>query len=333
MAEKLVLIDGHSIINRAFYGVPDLTNASGLHTGAIYGFLNIFFKLIDEEKPDYVVVAFDEHAKTFRHQIFDQYKGTRKPMPDELRQQVPVLRDVLSAMNVVTCSKEGLEADDILGTLAKKSASEGMKVILVSGDRDLLQISDESITIRIPRTKQGKTTYDDFDPARVKEDFGVSPAGFIELKALMGDTADNIPGVPKVGEKTARTLMETYGSIEGIYEHIDEIKGNSVRESLRENRALADLSLKLATIITDADVELDKEKASASDFYTAQAYDIIKELGLKSFYSRFDDSAKSSVSNAQSIDRPAVKVAESFSEFAKAVEKCSKQEAGFHFVF
>ena len=332
MAEKLVLIDGHSIINRAFYGVPDLTNATGLHTGAVYGFLNIFFKLIDEEKPDYVVVAFDEHAKTFRHKIFEQYKGTRKPMPEELKQQVPVLRDVLSAMDVVTVSKEGLEADDILGTLAKKSASEGMKVILVSGDRDLLQIADESITVRIPRTKQGKTTYDDFDPLRVKEEYGVTPAGFIELKALMGDTADNIPGVPKVGEKTARTLMETYGSIEGIYEHLDEIKGNSVRESIRENKDLAELSLKLATIITDADVELDKNNASARDFYTPKAYELIRELGLKSFYSRFDDSAKASVSSQNDLEKLPVEETGSFSSFIEAIDRCEKNEAGFHFV-
>lgn len=332
MAEKLVLIDGHSIINRAFYGVPDLTNASGLHTGAVYGFLNIFFKLIDEEKPDYVVVAFDEHAKTFRHKIFEQYKGTRKPMPEELKQQVPVLRDVLSAMDVVTVSKEGLEADDILGTLAKKSASEGMKVILVSGDRDLLQIADESITVRIPRTKQGKTTYDDFDPLRVKEEYGVTPAGFIELKALMGDTADNIPGVPKVGEKTARALMETYGSIEGIYEHLDEIKGNSVRESIRENKDLAELSLKLATIITDADVELDKNNASARDFYTPKAYELIRELGLKSFYSRFDDSAKASVSSQNDLEKLPVEETGSFSSFIEAIDRCEKNEAGFHFV-
>ena len=332
MAEKLVLIDGHSIINRAFYGVPDLTNASGVHTGAVYGFLNIFFKLIDEEKPDYVVVAFDEHAKTFRHKIFEQYKGTRKPMPEELKAQVPVLRDVLSAMKVVTVSKEGLEADDILGTLAKKSASAGMKVILVSGDRDLLQIADESITVRIPRTKQGKTTYDDFDPSRVKEEYGVTPAGFIELKALMGDTADNIPGVPKVGEKTARALMETYGSIEGIYEHIDEIKGNSVRESLKENRPLADLSLNLATIVTDADVVLDKENSKAEGFYTPEAYDIIKDLGLKSFYSRFDDSAKSASSTENNLEKLPVTELDSFASFTEKIENSKAKEAGFHFV-
>ena len=198
MADKLVLIDGHSIINRAFYGVPDLTNAAGVHTGAVYGFLSIFFKLLDEEKPDYVVVAFDEHAPTFRHKIFAEYKGTRKPMPEELKMQVPILRNLLSAMGVATMSVPGLEADDIMGTLAKKSQAEGMKVSLVSGDRDLLQIADENILIRIPKTKSGKTTVEDYTPARVEEEFGVDPKKFIQLKALMGDSSDNIPGVPKV---------------------------------------------------------------------------------------------------------------------------------------
>jgi DNA polymerase-1 len=333
LSEKLVLIDGHSIINRAFYGVPDLTNASGIHTGAVYGFLNIFFKLIDEEKPDYVVVAFDEHAPTFRHEIFAEYKGTRKPMPEELRQQVPILRELLVKMGVQTVSVPGLEADDIMGTLAKKSQSEGMKVSLVSGDRDLLQIADENILIRIPKTKSGKTTVEDYTPDRVYEEFGVSPEKFIQLKALMGDTADNIPGVPKVGPKTASELMQTYGSIDGIYEHIDEIKGNSVRESLREHRDLADLSLVLATIKTDADVSLDKEKAKAGNFFTDKAYETIKELGLKSFYSKFDEASKTSVVTASvKNDIPDATVLDSITSFINRISDCTESEAGLQFV-
>ncbi len=153
MGEKLVLIDGHSILNRAFYGVPDLSNAQGLHTNAVYGFLNIMFKILDEEEPEYLAVAFDVHAPTFRHEIYAQYKGTRKPMPEELRQQVPVMKDVLHAMGICTVEKAGLEADDILGTLAKRAEASGMEVALVSGDRDLLQIAGEHIKIRIPKTK------------------------------------------------------------------------------------------------------------------------------------------------------------------------------------
>ncbi len=292
MREKLVLIDGHSILNRAFYGVPDLTNSSGLHTNAVYGFLNILFRLLDEEKPDYLVVAFDEHAPTFRHQMYEAYKGTRKPMPEELRQQVPVLRELLSAMEVTTISRPGLEADDILGTLAKKSQAAGMEVRLVSGDRDLLQIADEHICIRIPRTKGGKTTIDDFYSEQVKETYQVTPKQFIELKALMGDTADNIPGVPKVGEKTATELIVNYGSIEGIYEHISEISKKSIRESLENNRDLADLSLALATIKIDCDIELDREASKAEGYFTTAAYEMMKKLEFRNFFDRFEASAK-----------------------------------------
>ena len=332
LSEKLVLIDGHSIINRAFYGVPDLTNASGIHTGAVYGFLNIFFKLLDEENPDYVVVAFDEHAPTFRHEIFADYKGTRKPMPEELRQQVPILRELLSAMGVLTVSVPGLEADDIMGTLAKKSQAEGMKVSLVSGDRDLLQIADKDILIRIPKTKQGKTTIEDYTPERVQEEFGVDPVRFIQLKALMGDTSDNIPGVPKVGPKTASDLMQTYGSIDGIYEHLDEIKGNAVRESLREHRDLADLSLVLATIKIDSAVELDKDKARRGNYYTAPAYEKIKELGLKSLYSRFDDAVREGAVSVKKFDLPEIIEFPDAASFAEAVLKTEADEAGVHFV-
>ena len=254
MAEnkKLVLIDGHSILNRAFYGVPDLTNAQGLHTNAVYGFLNIMFKILEEEKPDYLAVAFDVHAPTFRHKMYEAYKGTRKPMPEELRQQVPVMKDVLRAMNVVIVEREGLEADDILGTLAKKAQARGMEVSLVSGDRDLLQISDQHIKIRIPKTKMGRTEVEDYYPRDVEAAYQVTPLQFIDLKALMGDTSDNIPGVPKVGQKTATELMVQYGSLENIYAHVEEISKKSIRESLIANRELADLSRTLAAIRTDS---------------------------------------------------------------------------------
>ena len=196
MGQKLVLIDGHNIIFRAFYGVPDLTNSQGMHTNAIYGFLNIMFKILDEEKPDYLVVAFDAAKKTFRHEMYAEYKGTRKAMPDELREQVPMMQQLLRAMGVVTMECPGIEADDILGTLAKKAQADGMEVSLVSGDRDLLQIADEHIKIRIPKTKMGRTEIEDYYPADVERTYQVTPKQFIDLKALMGDTADNIPGVP-----------------------------------------------------------------------------------------------------------------------------------------
>ena len=222
--KKLVLIDGHSILNRAFYGMPDLTNAKGQHTGAVLGFLNILFKILDEEQADYLTVAFDVHAPTFRHEAYEAYKGTRKSMPEELREQVPLMKEVLGAMGISTCEKAGLEADDILGTLAKRAEAEGMDVSLVSGDRDLLQIATDRICIRIPRTRQGQTTVDDFYAGDVLREYGVTPVQFIDVKALMGDTSDNIPGVPKVGEKTATQLIREYGSVDGVYANLDKIR-------------------------------------------------------------------------------------------------------------
>ena len=278
MSQKLVLIDGHSILNRAFYGVPDLSNAEGLHTNAIYGFLNIMFKILEEEKPDYLAVAFDVHAPTFRHQMYQAYKGTRKPMPEELRQQVPVMKEVLKAMHITIMEQAGLEADDILGTLAKKAEQEGMEVSLVSGDRDLLQIATDHIKIRIPKTKQGRTEIEDYYAADVQAAYQVTPLQFIELKALMGDTADNIPGVPKVGEKTAQALMVEYGSLDNIYSHVEEISKKSIRESLIEHKDLAELSKTLATIKTDCDLQLDYDQAKAEGFYTPEAYTLCKRL-------------------------------------------------------
>ncbi len=289
MKKKLVLIDGHSILNRAFYGVPDLSNAKGLHTNAVYGFLNILFKILDEEKPDYLAVAFDVKAPTFRHEMYAEYKGTRKPMPEELREQVPVMKDVLKAMQVVILEQAGLEADDILGTMAKRAEADGVDVALVSGDRDLLQIATERIKIRIPKTKMGRTEIEDYYAANVKAAYQVTPKQFIELKALMGDTADNIPGVPKIGEKTATNLMVEYGSIENIYAHVEEISKKSIRETLVENRELAELSKKLATIKTDCDLPFEYEDAKAEGYFTKEAYQLFKELEFRNMLKRFEE--------------------------------------------
>ncbi len=287
--EKVVLIDGLSILNRAFYGVPELTNSEGLHTNAIYGFLNIMFKILEEEQPDYLAVAFDVHAPTFRHLMYEAYKGTRKGMPEELREQVPVMKELLRAMGISIYEQAGLEADDILGTLAKKAEAEGKAVSLISGDRDLLQIASDRIKIRIPKTRMGKTEIEDYYAAQVMEKYGVTPQGFIDLKALMGDTSDNIPGVPKVGEKTAAGLMAEYGSLEGIYAHVEEISKKSIRESLIANRELADLSKVLATIKIDSDVSMEYERDRIGNYFTNEAYVICKRLELKNIIKRFDE--------------------------------------------
>lgn len=288
MSEKLVLIDGHSILNRAFYGLPDLTNSEGLHTNAIYGFLTIMFKILEEEKPEYLTVAFDVHAPTFRHEMYDAYKGTRKPMAEELRQQVPVIKEVLQAMGVRIIEKPGLEADDLLGTLSKKAEEQGMEVSVISGDRDLLQLATDHVKIRIPKTKKGRTEIEDYYAADVKERYQVTPAEFIDLKALMGDTADNIPGVPSIGEKTATKIITEYHSIENAYEHVDELKPPRASKAMKEHWDMAVLSKKLATIEVQADISYDIEEAKLGNLYTGEAYTYFQKLQFKNLLSRFD---------------------------------------------
>ncbi len=285
---KLVLVDGHSILNRAFYGVPDLTNAAGLHTNAIYGFLNILFKILDEESPDYLTVAFDVKAPTFRHEMFKEYKGTRKPMPEELREQVPVMKEVLQAMGIRIIEQAGYEADDLLGTIAKRAEAEGIDVSLVSGDRDLLQIATDRIRIRIPKTKGGRTEIENYYAADVEAKYQVNPVQFIDLKALMGDTADNIPGVPKVGEKTATDLMVQFGSLDGIYEHIDEVTKKSIKESLIQNKDLAYLSRELATIKIDSPLTYTLEEARVGNFFNEASYILFKKLEFKNLLNKFE---------------------------------------------
>lgn len=291
MSEKIVLIDGHSILNRAFYGLPDLTNSEGLHTNAVYGFLNILFRTLEEEQPQYLAVAFDVHAPTFRHQMYADYKGTRKPMPSELREQVPMLKEVLRAMDIELVEKAGYEADDILGTLAERCEKEGMEVTVVSGDRDILQLASDRIMIRMPKTVRGKTTIENYHAKEVLERYQVEPKQIIELKALMGDTSDNIPGIPGVGEKTATKLIVEYGSIENAYVHVEEIRPNKAKESLKNNYDLAVMSKKLATIDTQAPVECDLEHAKIRNLYTEEAYEMFRRLDFKNLLGRFDSAA------------------------------------------
>lgn len=291
MSEKIVLIDGHSILNRAFYGLPDLTNSEGLHTNAVYGFLNILFRTLEEEQPQYLAVAFDVHAPTFRHQMYADYKGTRKPMPSELREQVPMLKEVLRAMDIELVEKAGYEADDILGTLAERCEKEGMEVTVVSGDRDILQLASDRIMIRMPKTVRGKTTIENYHAKEVLERYQVEPKQIIELKALMGDTSDNIPGIPGVGEKTATKLIVEYGSIENAYVHVEEIRPNKAKESLKNNYDLAVMSKKLATIDTNAPVECDLEHAKIRNLYTEEAYEMFRRMDFKNLLGRFDSAA------------------------------------------
>ena len=288
MSNKLVLIDGHSILNRAFYGVPDLTNAEGLHTNAVYGFLNIMFKILEEEQADHLAVAFDLSAPTFRHKMFDAYKGTRKPMPEELREQVPLMKEALQTMNIPILTLEGYEADDILGTVAKHCQAEGIEVSIVSGDRDLLQLADEHIKIRIPKTSRGTTNIYDYYPDDVKREYQVTPTEFIDVKALMGDASDNIPGVPSIGEKTATNLIVTYGSIENAYDHVSEIKPPRAQKSLMEHYDMAQMSKELAAICITCPIPFSYEDALIGNLYTPEAFKFMKRMEFKSILNRFD---------------------------------------------
>lgn len=287
MSDKLVLIDGHSILNRAFYGVPDLTNSTGKHTNAVYGFLNIMFKVLEEEKPTHFAVAFDVKQPTFRHELFAEYKGTRKGMPEELREQVPLMKEVLTAMKVKIVELPGFEADDILGTLAKRGEKEGMRVSVITGDRDLLQLASEKILIRIPKTKKGGTEVENYYETDVVEKYQVTPLEFIDVKALMGDTADNIPGVVSVGEKTATSLITEYHSVENLYEHIEEITKKKLKENLVLHKDMAFLSKTLATININSPVELELADTVMQDIYTEEAYEVMKKLEFKSILNRF----------------------------------------------
>lgn len=284
---KLLLIDGNSIMNRAFYGIPDMTTNDGRHTNAIYGFLNIILKVIEEEQATHICVAFDLKKKTFRHEMYEAYKGTRKGMPEELHEQMPRIKEILQAMHIRIVEQEGFEADDLIGTLSKKGEREGFAVTILSGDRDLLQLATDTVLVRIPKTKHGKTEVEDYYAKNVVETYGVTPLIFIDMKGLMGDTSDNIPGVPGIGEKTAAKLLAEYGDLDGVYAAVDSMKASRMKQNLIENKDLAYLSKTLATIKLDCPIPFEFSEATYNDPFNAEAYTLFEDLELKSFYKRF----------------------------------------------
>lgn len=328
---KLLLIDGHSILNRAYYGLPDLTNSKGQHTNAVYGFLNMMFKYIDTEKPDHFAVAFDVSAPTFRHEMYKEYKGTRHPMDPELKEQVPMIQEMLMAMDVPIVKKAGLEADDILGTLSVQAEKAGYEVTIVSGDRDLLQLATDHVKISIPKTKKTGTEIEDYYAKDVLASKGVTPQEFIDVKALWGDTADNIPGVPSIGEKTATAIIQSYQTVENAYAHIDEIKPPRAKKNLQEYYDQAILSKKLATINTKADVELTLEDAALGDLYTKRAFELCREWDFKNFLPRF---SQSSVSQEKLEEK--VRFIESLNDFQQVLDHLrslpEKKSIGLHFM-
>lgn len=286
MSSELMLIDGHSILNRAFYAIPPLTASDGTPTGAIYGFLNILFKFIDEEKPNKLIVAFDRSEPTFRHEKYKEYKGTRKSMDHDLRVQVPLVKDVLKSMNITIAEKPGYEADDIIGTLSKRMSANGEKVVIVSGDKDLLQLLDDNITMKNPKTRAGKTTVDTYTPAELYEEYGVTPEEFVDLKALMGDTSDNIPGAKGIGPKTAMPLIAEYHTVENLLNHIDDIKSKSTAKKLTESKDNIILSKFLAKIDVDAPIETDIDGAKLENLCNDNSMDFLIKLNLKTFVER-----------------------------------------------
>lgn len=289
--KKLVAIDGNSIMNRAFYGIMNsklLMTTDGTYTNAVYGFLSILLRLLNDEKPDYICVTFDLKAPTFRHKMYDGYKATRKGMPDELRMQMPIIKEVLKAMNIEVLEMEGYEADDILGTLAKYGDEHDIQVLLLTGDRDSLQLVSDNVTVRIPTTKMGTTESTDYTSKTVKEKYGVEPIQFIQIKGLMGDTSDNIPGIPGVGEKTAFSLIQMYHDVDNIYtrieagEELEKIKGK-LKEKIVDNKELAYLSLELGTICREVPIEVELSNLETKPFNKSELYNLFVKLQFRNF--------------------------------------------------
>lgn len=285
---KIMIVDGNSIISRAFYAMPTLSNSKGVYTGGVYGFLNIIFKLLDEEKPECLAVTFDLPLPTFRHKKYVEYKANRKQSPDELQQQIPLLKQVLSAMNIQRFELEGYEGDDLLGTIAKKAQANDIIPVIISGDRDLLQLATDTVKVRIPKTKGNKTEIEDYYADDVKLKYGVTPEEYIDVKALMGDSSDNIPGVESIGEKTATKIIQQYHCIEEAIKNAESIKPKRASENLQKFKDIAILSKDLATIDTDAPIKVDFEKTKLKNIMTKEAYNLFKELEFKSFLDKFN---------------------------------------------
>ena len=304
MSKRLLLIDGNSIMNRAFYGIMGnkMLSNNGKYTNAVYGFLAILFKNLEDLNPDYIAVSFDLKAKTARHKLYEGYKANRHGMPEELAEQMPMIKEVLRAMNIDIVEKEGYEGDDILGTLSKFGEKQGLDVTILSGDRDTFQLATDKVTIRIPRTKQGKTEVDEYDRKKVIEEYGLEPNALIEVKGLQGDTSDNIPGVPGIGPKTAIGLIQKYGTIDNLYKAIeegkDDLKGKN-KESIIENKDLAILSRTLGEINCNVPLEDTLENLKTEEWDKAKVLELFTEWNCKRYIERFNLENENVVSSTQ----------------------------------
>ena len=283
--KKLMIFDGNSILNRAFYGIKMLSNSKGVFTNGIYGFLNIYFKFMEEENPDYVAVAFDVREKTFRHKMYDGYKAQRKGMPEELASQLPLLKDILKAMNVTILESPGFEADDIIGTVSKRCEEQNILCRIVTGDKDDLQLASSNTTVKLIITKMGRTETSDYDDKAVFEKFGVTPKEFIAVKALMGDNSDNIPGVPGIGEKGAFELIKEYKSLDNLYNNLDDLKG-AKKTKIEEGKDLAYLSYTLSTIVRDMPLSAEINDMTVNNYDNDSLFEILDILELKTIISK-----------------------------------------------
>ena len=287
LKQKLLVLDGNSIMNRTFYALPPLTNSEGIHTNAVYGFITMLLKMKEEIKADYIVCTFDKKAPTFRHNEYKDYKAGRKRMPPELEEQFPIIKEILKLLSINIFEIDGFEADDIIGTLSKFAGEENIEVYVVTGDKDALQLAADSVKVVI--TKKGVTEKEIYDKNRMIDEFGVTPAQFIDVKGLMGDKSDNIPGVPGIGEKTAFKLIKEYGSIENVLMNIDNIKGNKIKENLRQYSDQAIFSKKLATIVTDVPIEINLDDIKSKDNYDESA---LKKLFMRLQFKSLIDKIK-----------------------------------------
>ena len=285
--EKLMIIDGSSLLHRAFYALPLLSTKEGIYTNGVYGFLTMLYRIKDEYKPDYICVAFDKKGPTFRHKEYKDYKGTRQSTPTELAQQFPIIRDILKAMNIKTLEMSEYEADDIAGSLAKEGEAKNLNVILVTGDKDYLQLASDNSKVLL--TRKGITELEIFDRQKIIHEYGIEPKQFIDLKGLMGDKSDNIPGVPGIGEKTGLKLIKEFNNIENIYKNLDKVRGKKLKENLTENENIAYLSRKLGEIITNVPLDVKIEDLIVKESNWEELIPLYEEYEFKSLIDRIPD--------------------------------------------
>lgn len=317
---KFIIIDGNSLMHRAFYGLPNLTNSKGFHTNVIYGFVNMINKIQEEYKPQYIGIAFDTKAPTFRHQEYAEYKAGRLKMAEEMAEQIPVLKEVLTAMNIRQAEMDGFEADDIIGTIAAKCDEEGIPAFIVTGDRDALQLISDNVHTLI--TKKGISEIEEYDIERLKEKYGIAPTQITDLKGLMGDASDNIPGVPGVGEKTALELIYQFGTVENTLANVSEIKKNKVRENVSGNMDRAILSKRLATIARDVPIDFKLGDFALKEADKEKLYSLFTELEFKGLIEKMCGSL-SGTESAETVE-VTVKEIEGIDELKKVLEAASK---------